>query len=160
MAKCHPMPRILLCTFPFPEQSPPLQISHPCVQCPNADRAILDHHSKLPRDDAELQEAIRSFAKWFFDPSVTAEEMEEHLRYAADLYTREDHSGTCIPKTLLFAYYKLFQFDPDFAPAISETARAALRGEAVRSWPDGKIRGGVTWDEMFREYTARYDSPL
>ena len=154
MGECHPVtiPRVLFCTFPFPAQSPPLQVSHPCVGCPNADRAILDEHSKLQRDDAELQAAIRSFAKWFLAES---EDPEEAIRYAADLYTREDHTGTCIPKTLLFACYKLSQFD--FAPEISETARAAIKGEPVRSWPDGEIRSGLTWNQMFREYTSRYE---
>ena len=97
-------------------------------------------------------EAPLLFAKWFFAES---EDLEEPIRYAADLYTREDHSGTCIPKTLLFAYYKLLQFDA--APAISETARAAIRGELVHSWPDGEIRSGPTWDQMFREYTSQYE---
>jgi hypothetical protein len=152
------MPPVLRCTFPFPAQSPPLQVSHPCVQCPNADRAILDEHSKLPLDNAELQEAIRSFAKWFFDETATEEELEENIRYAANLYTREDHTGTCIPKTLLFAYYKGFQFYmPDEMVPISETAKAAIRGEPVSSWPDGVIRSGLTWKQMFGDYTSRYE---
>lgn len=88
---------------------------------------------------------------------MRAEEIEEHLRYAADLYIREDHTGTCIPKTLLFAYYKGLQFMPENPPRLSETAKAALRSKPVSSWPDGEIRSGVTWNEMFREYTAQYE---
>ena len=146
------MTRVLLCTFPFPAQSPPVQVSHPCEQCPNADRAILDQHASIDRDDPELQSAIRSFAAWFFEGDAR----EDIARYAAELYTRADHTGTCIPKTILFAYYKGLQFDGESMPPLSATATAALRGEEVESWPAGELRAGETWNALFRDYTARY----
>lgn len=151
------MTNILRCTFPFPHQTPPAQVSDPCVQCPNADRRILDLHAQIARDDPELVVALRSFADWFFSPEAEARDAAENLRYAADLYTRGDHSGTCIPKTILFAYYKGMQFSDGEAPPLSDAARAALKGLPVASWPDRVLRSGGTWDELFGDYGRRYD---
>jgi hypothetical protein len=73
--------------------------------------------------------AIRSFTEWFFHPDEDKETywIAETVRYAADLYTRADHTGTCIPKTVLFAYYKGVQFSS---------------GDPVASWPEGEVRSG------------------
>lgn len=149
--------RVLTCTFPFPDQTPPVQVSHPCVQCPNADRAILDLHAKIKRNDPELLAALRSFAAWFFAPEAEARVVEQQIQYATDLYTRTDHSGTCIPKTILFAYYKWLQLSSGYGPELSDSARDALKGVAVASWPDGAVRRGRTWGASFEDYSARYE---
>lgn len=149
----------MLCTFPFPVQSPPVQVASACEECPKADRNVLDIHATIDRDDPELQAAVRSFAEWFYHPDVLndREEIDENLRYAATLYTRDDHTGTCIPKAILFSHYKGMQFNSwGAAPRLSEQAATALRGEPTRSWPDGEVRTGRTWNELFEEYTARY----
>lgn len=152
--------RVLLCTFPFPPQTPPVQVASACEHCPNADRNVLDAHATLDRDDPDLQVAIRRFAEWFYHPDVLKEpqQIEETIRYAADLYTRADHTGTCIPKTILFAHYKGMQFNSyEPPPRLSDEATAALRGEPTRSWPGGEVQSGRTWNELFQDYTARYD---
>lgn len=40
---------------------------------------------------------------------------------------------------------------------LSESARRALNGETVESWPDGEPARGDTWQQMFYGYTRRYD---
>jgi hypothetical protein len=144
------------CTSPFPWQTPAVQVAHPCVQCPNADRTILDRHAAIARDDAELLEALRSFARWILAEDAREYQVEETIRYATDLYTRPDHTGTCIPKTILFACYKAQQFTGE-PMKLSEAARDALKGLPVPSWPDGSTRSGRTWNELFKDYSRRYD---
>ena len=151
------MQRVLKCTFPFPEQTPPVQVAHPCVQCPNADRALRDLHATIAPDDPELLVALHAFARWFFAAGIKEDTLDGVIRYACDLYTREDHTGTCIPKTILFACYKSMQFDSYFAPQLSDDASAALKGLTVGSWPDGAPRSGRTWNELFAQYGMRYD---
>ncbi len=149
--------RVLRCTFPFPDHEPPVQASEPCVGCPNADRSVLDLHDSIPRDEANLLEAIGSFVDWVME----ADEYwrSEVTRYAAELYTRPDHSGTCVPKTVLFAIYKGIQFDSmSDGPPLSDRGIAAVRGEPVERWPDGQTASGATWSEMFRNYAKHYET--
>ncbi|HXG57520.1 MAG TPA: hypothetical protein VNL91_00660 [Thermoanaerobaculia bacterium] len=150
------MPPVLRCTFPFPDLTPPVQANAPCVECPNADRAILDRHAALARDDSALLTEIRSFIDWFLAPSEPKEFRDEIERYATDLYTRPDHSGTCVPKTVLFAIYKLNQFYGT-PPDLSDNGRRAIRGEPAERWPDGVVASGPTWNQMFARYGNRYD---
>jgi hypothetical protein len=150
------MTRVLKCTFPFPDQTPPVQASHACEGCPNADRAVLDRHARLKKDNSELVGALRSFAEWFFAPDTAPNVIDEYVHYGVDLYTRKDHTGTCVPKTIVFAFYKATQFTV-YTPEVSESARAAWNGQPVASWPDGVVRSGRTWNELFANYTASYD---
>ena len=124
-------------------------------KCPLYDAETLSRHSILAVDDPELLVALRSFAAWFYE---AGQNIEDELRFAARLYTRDDHDGTCIPKTILFAHYKSIQFD-SYGPhlRLSDAARAAVRGEAVGSWPDGEIASGTTWNQMFAMYSLRYE---
>lgn len=125
-------------------------------KCPLYDAGILAMHSTISPDDPELLAALRSFAQWFY---VKDQNLDEQIRFAAQLYTREDHAGTCIPKTLLFAHYKQLQLDVYGAREVSPVARAALKGLPVASWPEGDLAGGDTWAEMFFDYTRSYDVP-
>jgi hypothetical protein len=122
------------------------------AKCPLADLELLRGHTGIDSGDAELLEAIRSFAAWFYAPGENA---EPEIRYAAELYVRGDHDGTCVPKTLLFAHYKAGQFREQ--PLLSEAAEAALRGERVASWPAGEPAVGQTWRELFAGYSRRYE---
>lgn len=128
----------------------------PCsAKCPNYDARRLRQHSRIKLDDPELLAAIVSFAEWFYAPG---QDLEEQVHYAAELYTRRDHDGTCVPKTILFAHYKHLQFTSYGEPLQpSEAARAALRGETVASWPDGELASGATWNEIFGVYSSRYE---
>ena len=126
------------------------------AKCPLYEAAALEEHARISPDDPELLATIRSFAEWFY---AKGKDVEAQVRYAAQLYTREDHDGTCIPKTLLFAHYKQLQFDVYGAPDLTPFARAAVKGRPVASWPDGYEASCTTWAEMFREYSRRYDSP-
>ena len=125
------------------------------AKCPRYDAETLRLHSSIERDDPELLAALRSFADWLYVPG---QNIEEEIRYAAELYTRDDHSGTCIPKALLFAHYKGIQFN-SYGPQLkmSEAANGAVRGEAVASWPDGEVASGTTWNEMFAGYSRGYE---
>lgn len=153
-----PKMRILRCRFPFPDQEPPVRMPEPCSdKCPNYDAETLRRHNKIKRDDRELQDALRSFANWFYEPG---QDLEEQIRFAAELYTREDHSGTCIPKTILFMHYKHLQFSSYKTLTLSEKAKAAIKGAPAASWPDGEpASGATTWNQMFASYSHRYDSP-
>jgi len=124
------------------------------AKCPRYDAGVMGLHSSIAPDDPELLAALRSFADWLYEPG---QDIEEQIRYAAQLYTRDDHSGTCIPKTLLFAHYKGLQFDPYSNRRMSEAALAAVKGEAAASWPDGEIASGTSWNEMFGGYSRRYE---
>ena len=151
------MPPILRCQFPFPPQAPSVSMPESCSsKCPRYEAAIVKEHSRVAPDDPELLATIRSFAEWFY---ATGKDVEPQVRYAAELYTREDHDGTCIPKTLLFAHYKQLQLDVYGAPELSPAAGAALKGRPVASWPDGIEASGPTWAEMFHQYSRRYDDP-
>lgn len=152
--------RILKCRFPFPDQDPPVNMPEACSsKCPNADETLLAMHDTIPRDDPELQEALRQFARWFYDASVTDKELEEQIRHAAELYTRAGITGTCIPKTILFMHYKHIQYSNYTEPMkVSDAARQACRGETVASWPDGALACGISWNAMFRELTMSYDA--
>lgn len=122
------------------------------AKCPLADPELLRHHAEIGPRDRKLLAAIRSFAGWFYAPG---QNVDAEIRYAAELYVRGDHDGTCVPKTLLFAHYKAGQFGAQ--PILSDAARAALRGEAVASWPSGEPAAGPAWNEMFRDYGRRYE---
>jgi hypothetical protein len=152
------MPRIVRCSYPFPPQDPPVQAQEPCISCPNADREVLDLHSTISRDDQELREVIRSLTDWMI-ADASASFRTDVIRYAADLYTRDDHSGTCIPKTVLFAIYKLLQFDSSGGSGLrlSDEATSAIRGETVPRWPDGEPARGDRWAALFAGYSQRYD---
>ncbi len=153
-------PSIVRCRYPFPAQDPPVVMPEACsAKCPNADAKALARHAKIARGNKQLLEALWSFARWFYDEPDEA--IAEQVRYAAELYTRPDHAGTCIPKTILFAHYKHLQFN-SYGPALKVTAaaHAAARGETVASWPDGELASGRTWNEMFASYGARYDAPM
>lgn len=152
--------RILKCRYPFPAQDPPVTMPEPCsAKCPNADAAILAQHASTDPGDEELQATLWSFARWFYDEPDDL--IAAQVRYAAQLYTRSDSDGTCIPKTILFAHYKNLQFNSDGPPLkLSNHARAAIRGELVPSWPDGEPASGTTWNQMFEGYSLGYDQPL
>lgn len=69
--------RILACCFPFPPQDPPALMPEPSTaKCPVADMKLLEEHTRIPRDDEELLAAIRSFARWFYAPTVSEETLE------------------------------------------------------------------------------------
>lgn len=149
--------RILTCTFPFSDQDPPVETSSPCVECPNAARAVLDQHSLIARDDEELLETIRSFAIWLMDAGSETR-IEEVVRYAADLYTRKDHTGTCVPKTVIFAVGKYRSLDSYGDPfKLTPHGKKAVLGEEVECWPTGERRRTIPAREMFYEYARRYD---
>lgn len=148
--------RILRCRFPFPPQDPPVVMPEACsARCPKYDAGSILLHASMPPDDPELLATLRSFADWLY---VGGQDLDEQIRYAAQLYTRDDHDGTCLPKTLLFAHYKHLQFSSEVEPLqLSDAARAAMKGEPVRSWPDGELASGTTWNEMFGIYSEGYD---
>ena len=146
---------ILHCRFPFPEQDPPLVLHESCsAKCPRYDAEVLTLRKGMESDDPELVVALRSFADWLYVPG---QDLEEQIRFAGKLYVREDHEGTCLPKTLLFMHYKHLQFTYDEPLELSKEARAAFKGKVVGSWPDGERCAGSTWNEMFAEYSRRYE---
>lgn len=151
------MSRVLKCRYPFPAQDPPVTMPESCAgRCPNAEPRILWQHARIKRDDQELLAALWSFARWFYDEPD--DQIAEQVGYAAELYTRRNHEGTCIPKTLLFAHYKLLQLDPYAATLkLTDVARAAIRGQEVPSWPDGESASCPAWNQMFAGYGARYE---
>ena len=150
--------RVLTCTYPFPDQEPAVEVSQACLACPYADRALLELHAAISSDDPELLLQIRSFIEWFFAEPREPAYIEEVTRYAADLYTRPDHSGTCVPKAVLFAVYKVRQYDSYVStPHMTEAAEAAVGGDSVASWPDGEIRRTLGWSALFRWHSLRYE---
>lgn len=151
--------RIVRCRFPFPQQNPPVEMPEPCSEkCPNYDAASFAQRAEIEVDDSELVNTIRDFAAWFYAPGQEASLIDEQVRYAASLYTRQDHSGTCVPKTMLFAHYKHLQFSSGWPMLeLSPAAAAALRGEEIASWPEGGPARGRTWNVMFAQYSRGYD---
>lgn len=127
----------------------------PCSEkCARYDARLAKKHARIEPDDPELQAALRSFAAWFY---AAGQDIEGQIRYAAELYTRRDHTGTCIPKTILFAHYKHLQFDSSGEPLrLSDAARTAVNGEPVASWPDGEEAAGEEWGVLFARYGERY----
>ena len=127
-------------------------------RCPRADAAAFARHAKIKPDDGTLLAAIRDFVAWFYAPGQPQSQLDEQVQYAAELYTRRDHDGACIPKTVLFAHYKHLQYET-YGPTLelSEPARHALQGKTVASWPDGEEARGDTWNQLFAEYTMGYD---
>jgi hypothetical protein len=151
---------IVHCRFPFPPHDPPVAMPEPCREaCPNYDRAAFDARAKMRPDDKDLRRAIDSFLSWFYSAEASPALLDEVGRYAAQLYMRSDHSGTCIPKTVLFAHYKGVQISgPEgIADQLSTTAQRALRGEEVASWPDGELASGDTWNALFAAYGRGYE---
>jgi hypothetical protein len=150
--------KVLTCRFPFPPQEPPIVMPESCSEkCPNYDADILGKHAEIRPDDRQLLAAIRSFAEWFYEPG---QDIEPQIRYAANLYTRSNHAGTCIPKTILFAHYKILQLSSyGGAPRVRKEAVRALAGEEVASWPEGEIASGSSWNALFGLYSAGYDEP-
>ncbi|MEO8035202.1 MAG: hypothetical protein ABI837_12275 [Acidobacteriota bacterium] len=147
---------ILKCRYPFPSQDPPVNMPEECsAKCPHYDRSILAIHDTIAEDDPQLLRTLRSFAEWLYMPG---QNLDEQIRYAAQLYVRPDHSGTCIPKTLLFAHMKHLQFT-SYGPVLelSGAAQAAFRGERAASWPDGEPAAGTTWNEMFGHFNRSYE---
>lgn len=151
--------RILRCRFPFPPQDPLVEMPEPCSsKCPNFDADLARQHATMSETDATLLATIRNFADWFYKPGQSEEMLDEQIRHAAKLYVRRDHTGTCVPKTVLFMHYKLLQYSTYTAPLeLSEYARAALQGKDTLSWPDGESAHGLTWNGMFGRYSSRYE---
>lgn len=148
--------RVVTCRFPFPPQDPPIEMPEPCSsKCPLYDARTFALHGKLAEDDPELLKTLKSFADWMYQPG---QDLDEQIRYAAQLYTRDDHDGTCIPKTILFAHYKSLQYN-SYGPGLQVRAEAlaAFKGEPSACWPDGEIASGVTWNELFGGYSKGYD---
>jgi hypothetical protein len=150
------MPPILRCRFPFPPQDPPVVMPEACsAKCPHYDANVLAGHTTINEDDPDLLEALDSFLAWFYKPG---QDIDEQRRFAAELYVRKDHTGTCIPKTVLFMHLKHLQFDSDHRLLeLTAEAAAALKGRVVASWPDAERCSGQTWNEMFARYLARYE---
>lgn len=123
--------QILLCRFPFPLQDPPLRMPEECsAKCPRYDAGMTRLHANIMPDNPELLASLRSFADWLY---VAGQDLDEQIRYAAQLYTRDDHDGTCIPKTLLFAHYKHLQYTSEDEPLqLSDAATAAMKGQPGR----------------------------
>ncbi len=146
------MTSVLRCFFPFPDQDPPVEVSTECGACPNAPP---EHPvTRLEVPPAELDERVRAFADRFFvRPDDRNDEYEDVVGYAKEIYTRPTlEYGARVPKTVLFAFYKIGQF-PSYGTAleISEWGRAALDpGNEVASWPDGVPRRGRSWNNPCR----------
>jgi len=146
----------LTCSYPFPEQEPPVEVTEDCLQCPRADRSLLGRHTAVANDDPELILAIHGFLSWFYADPEEGEYLDEVTRFAAEVYTGADHNGKCLPKAVLFAIYTLRQYDSHIPlPRLSPAAEAALKGNMAASWPDGEQRRTIPWSGLFRRENLR-----
>jgi predicted RNase H-like nuclease len=147
---------IVRCRFPFPPQEPRVIMPESCsAKCPNYDARLFALHSSITPTDRALLKALRSFGKWMY---ADGEDYRQELRHAAHLYTREDHQGTCIPKTMLFMFYKNLQYSTYTDPLkLRPEAAEAMRGNPAPAWPDGELAQGDSWNNMFGFYSLRYD---
>jgi len=148
---------IVRCRFPFPAQEPRVILPEGCsAKCPNYEPQRFALHGAIAPDDPVLLEQLRSFAEWLYLPG---QDYEQEIRHAALLYARTDHSGTCIPKTMLFMHYKHLQYS-SYGPTLELRPEAleAIRGNQTPSWPDGEPAACDSWNKMFGFYSDRYDS--
>ncbi|MBT7457309.1 MAG: hypothetical protein HN796_25705 [Gemmatimonadetes bacterium] len=76
-------------------------------------------------------------------------------KYARELYVRDDHLGSSLPKALLFSIYKHDQFAWN-GLEVTPLCQAILQGEEVKRWPGKGTTRGPTMSQMLEVYSMRY----
>jgi hypothetical protein len=145
---------ICTCSLPLPVQCPAVEISQSCVavQCPIALEQSCEDHDSIEKNDSRLMKAMRALVKRLVS---SPEQRRSVSKYARELYVRDDHLGSSLPKALLFSIYKHDQFAWN-GLEVTPLCQAILQGEEVKRWPGKGTTRGPTMSQMLEVYSMRY----
>jgi len=76
-------------------------------------------------------------------------------KYARELYVRDSHLGSSLPKAVLFSIYKNDQH-AYHGLEVTPLCQAILHGEEVKCWPGKGTTRGPTMSQMLEVYSMRY----
>jgi len=143
------------CVLPLPPRCPMVEVAGTCDGCPVAASQDCAAHTEIADDDPRLASVI--------DELVTRIVADEEQRrsiaaYARELYVRDDHAGTALPKTVVFSVYKHGQMSGS-PVRLTDWGHRLFAGDEVERWPHGSKTKGPRALEMFEEYSKRYQFP-
>ena len=145
---------ICTCSLPLPIHCPAVEISQSCVavRCSIALDQSCEDHDSIKKNDPRLNKATKALVERLVR---NPEDRKSVSRYARELYVRDDHLGSSLPKAVLFSIYKHDQFALT-GFEVTPLCQAILHGEEAERWPGEGTTRGPTMSQMLEVYSMRY----